>query len=81
MSIRIVHFAQMRELCGCSDEILDYSSTMSIRTIWDSMILAHPKLRSLSFVPLPVVNRRYESWDRPVPDGAEVSFFPPLGGG
>ena len=48
---------------------------------WKFLQSRHPALHSVTFVPLPVLDRRYVSWGSVLSEGAEVSFLPPLGGG
>jgi molybdopterin converting factor small subunit len=81
MRYRLLHFAQMRELCGCVEEIIDSESQISMATLWEILCSRHEALAAATIQPLPVLDRRYVTWDALVPDGGEVSFFPPLGGG
>jgi len=82
--LKIVFFAQTRELVGCDGIELEFSSKLSnIENIrsqlaatadkWD-LALQRDKL-------LVAVNQEMSSWDVVVKDGDEVAFFPPVTGG
>lgn len=82
--LKIVFFAQTRELVGCDDLELEFSPELAnIENIrhqlaqktdkWD-LALQRDKL-------LVAVNQEMSSWDLIIKDGDEVAFFPPVTGG
>ncbi|MGY6030329.1 molybdopterin synthase sulfur carrier subunit [Phytobacter sp. AG2a] len=80
--IKILFFAQVRELTGCDQLTLEsaFTSVESIRhhlaqqsDRW-ALALEEGKL-------LAAVNQTLVSFDTPVADGDEVAFFPPVTGG
>jgi molybdopterin synthase sulfur carrier subunit len=82
--LKIVFFAQTRELVGCDGLDLEFSPALAdIEAIrsqlaqktdkWD-LALQRDKL-------LVAVNQEMSSWDVTIKDGDEVAFFPPVTGG
>lgn len=80
--IKVLFFAQVRELVGCDSIELEpcYSDVEQLRAFlagkgdrWE-LALESGKL-------LAAVNQTLVSFDTPLADGDEVAFFPPVTGG
>lgn len=76
MSITVRYFASIRERLGKGQDIIDGTGIATVSDVWNKS----------AQIPLPenvlaAVNMEYVKPDRPVRDGDEVAFFPPVTGG
>ena len=76
MSITVRFFASLRERLGKGQDIIDSKGIANVADVW----------RQSARIPFPdnvlaAVNMEYAQPDRPVQDGDEVAFFPPVTGG
>jgi molybdopterin synthase sulfur carrier subunit len=76
MSITVRYFASIRERLGRGQDIIDGTGVVTVSDVWNKS----------AQIPLPenvlaAVNMEYVKPDRPVRDGDEVAFFPPVTGG
>jgi|YelNatPaOPRAMG01_1025707.scaffolds.fasta_scaffold06611_3 molybdopterin converting factor small subunit len=81
MKVRVVHFALMRELCGCDAEALSLPEAATVREAWRAICRIHGALLDLPYEARPAVNRRFASWDAPLAEGQELCFLLPTSGG
>ncbi len=81
MQVKVLHFAQLRELCGATEEVLTVRINYSVSEAWDLLIKHHTPLADLPFRPLPAVNGAYASWETTLSDGDELVFLGPMSGG
>ena len=81
MKVRVVHFALMRELCGCDTESLPLPAGATVLEAWRGVCELHGTLRDLPYEPRPAVDRRFASWDAPLMEGQELCFLLPTSGG
>lgn len=77
MSITVKFFASLRERVGHSEAIVDAAGPLTARDIWARVAGTQPMPPNT----LVAVNLEYTAVDRPVRDGDEVAFFPPVTGG
>lgn len=76
MSITVRYFASIRERLGKGLDIIECAGIATVSDVWNKS----------AQIPLPenvlaAVNMEYVKPDRPVRDGDEVAFFPPVTGG
>ena len=76
MSITVRFFAGIREQLDRDHDIIDSKGIVTVLDVWNKS----------ARIPLPesilaAVNMEYVKPDRPVRDGDEVAFFPPVTGG
>ncbi|HHH45554.1 MAG TPA: molybdopterin converting factor subunit 1 [Thiotrichales bacterium] len=76
MQVRVRYFAALRERVGRAEESIEVPDGCTAGEVW----------RQATGGPLPenvlvAVNMEYTGPDRPVADGDEVAFFPPVTGG
>ena len=76
MSITVRFFASIREQLGKEQDIIDSKGISTVLDVWNKS----------ARIPLPdailaAVNMEYVKPNRPVQDGDEVAFFPPVTGG
>lgn len=81
MNVRVVHFALMRELCGCDAEPLSIPAGANVLEAWRGLCQLHGGLRDLPYEPRPAVDRRFASWDASLAEGQELCFLLPTSGG
>jgi sulfur-carrier protein len=77
MSIRVKYLAAMRERMGRSDEAVESSGVDTVADVWARVSGDKPFPAGI----LVAVNMEYAGLDRPVRDGDEVAFLPPVTGG
>lgn len=76
MTIAVRYFASIRERLGKNQDIVESRGLTTVADVWNKS----------AQIPLPenvlaAVNMEYARPDRPVQDGDEVAFFPPVTGG
>lgn len=77
-SVRIQYYALLREQAGRGDEQVD--ATGDAATLYDALATRHGF--TLPRAQLKVaVNGEFAEWSRPLADGDEVVFIPPVAGG
>ncbi len=81
MEVKVVHFAQLRELCGLREEYVVLGNRYLVSDAWNIIQNRHSEFAALAFVPIPAVNGAYASWDRPLTEGDELVFLGPMSGG
>ena len=81
MRVRVLHFALMRELCGCDTEPLSLSEEATVREAWRGLCQLHGALRDLPYEPRPAVDRRFAPWEASLVEGQELCFLLPTSGG
>jgi molybdopterin synthase catalytic subunit/molybdopterin converting factor small subunit len=88
--VEVLLFARLRELVGapsCSVVVEDDAAgagagaPVTARSVWDALVLAHPRLAGADSGLRVAVNQSYASWDAPVRPGDAVAFIPPVAGG
>jgi len=81
MRIKVRLFAAYREAIGRGEMNLEVEDAFSSLDLWRRLGEEHPPL--LAFGPsfLVAVNGEYASLDRPLKEGDEVAFIPPVSGG
>ncbi len=76
MSITVRFFASIRERLGKAEVVLDAAGVRDVADVWARATGAPRPARLLA-----AVNLEHAGFDRPVRDGDEVAFFPPVTGG
>lgn len=81
--IKVLLFAHLRELAGCSEVLVDPNAVHTIRELVTSLGQTHPLLLEAlaDESALISVNHRYAGWDAIVGAGDEVGILPPVSGG
>jgi molybdopterin synthase sulfur carrier subunit len=76
VSITVRFFASVGEQLGKSEAVLDAAGVRDVADVWTKATGAPRPARLLA-----AVNLEHAGFDRPVRDGDEVGFFPPVTGG
>jgi len=81
MKVRVRLFAAYREVVGRGEVNLEVEGPLSPLDLWRRLGEEHPPLLEFSHSLLVAVNGEYASLDRPLKEGDEVAFIPPVSGG
>lgn len=93
MHIRVKLFAQLRDLVGRGDVVLDVEasgvdaaphttpSRVIVKDVWQTLTAAHPALAPFASSVSCAVNAEYARMQAPVQADDEVAFLPPVSGG
>lgn len=81
MMNRILFFATLREKAGARSMDLDLPSGATVGEVKARLAAEIPSLRDALAISLAAVNQDFAADDQPIPDGAEIAFFPPVSGG
>lgn len=77
MKITVKFFASLREQIGKSDCSIDTDENLSVLEVWQQA----SQINDLPENTLCAINMEYVDANKPVSDGDEVAFFPPVTGG
>ncbi len=79
LNIRL--FASLRDAAGRSQLEWEWREPLTVEALFENLVRDHPRLKAYRSSLLVAVNEEYSAWDRPLSDGDEVAFFPPVSGG
>ncbi len=79
LNIRL--FASLRDAAGRSQLEWEWREPLTVEALFENLVRDHPRLEAYRSSLLVAVNEEYSAWDRPLSDGDEVAFFPPVSGG
>ncbi|HCI4330091.1 TPA: molybdopterin synthase sulfur carrier subunit [Klebsiella pneumoniae] len=82
--IKVLFFAQVRELVGTDSLTLDASELATVEAVRQQLALLQGDRWALALEEgklLAAVNQTLTSFEHPVASGDEVAFFPPVTGG
>ncbi len=79
LNIRL--FATLRDAAGRSQLEWEWREPLTVEALFENLVRDHPRLEAYRSSLLVAVNEEYSAWDRPLSDGDEVAFFPPVSGG
>ena len=81
MKVRLLFFAVLRDIIGCTTEELAIESGTTPNDVWQSLRRAHPPLQSYAQPPMVAINQEYARPDQALREGDELAFIPPVAGG
>lgn len=81
MRIKVRLFAAYREAVGRGEINLEVEGAVSPLDLWRRLGKKHPPLLEFGYSLLVAVNGEYAPLDRPLKEGDEVAFIPPVSGG
>ena len=83
MTIQVRYFASLREALGASESV-PFEAGLTLAALRDQLIArggAHAQMLARGRAVRCAMNQVMADEATPVPDGAEVAFFPPVTGG
>ncbi|MDP9373463.1 MAG: molybdopterin converting factor subunit 1 [Chloroflexota bacterium] len=81
MKISLRYFALWRELLGRAAETREVAAGTTVGALFDELTAAQPRLAALRDATMLMVNQEYVDAGRPLAEGDEVVFIPPVSGG
>lgn len=87
MRVRVKLFAQLRDLAGEGDLVLDVVATEAtatkvvVKDVWQTLAGRHPALAPFATSVSSAVNAEYARMHAAVQADDEVAFLPPVSGG
>jgi molybdopterin synthase catalytic subunit len=81
MRVTVLYFAAARERAGVPRETFELAANAVARDALDRACAAHPALRAVADKLRLAVDQEFADANRPLRDGSEVAFIPPVSGG
>jgi molybdopterin converting factor subunit 1 len=81
MRVTVRLFARLRDIAGAAELAREVAPGSTIGTIWQQLARDFPELARYERSISSALNADYARMDRPVSDGDEVAFLPPVSGG
>jgi molybdopterin converting factor subunit 1 len=81
MNVRVLYFASFRDATGRDEESRGLAEGARVRDLWSELALEVPLFARFPAMPPAAVNREYADGDRPLAEGDEIAFLPPVAGG
>jgi molybdopterin synthase sulfur carrier subunit len=81
MNVRVLYFASFRDAAGRDEESRGLAEGARVRDLWSELALEVPLFARFPAMPPAAVNREYVDGDRPLAEGDEIAFLPPVAGG
>jgi molybdopterin converting factor subunit 1 len=81
MRVTVRLFARLRDIVGSAELVRDVAPGATIASVWDELAREFPDLAAYERSMSTALNADYARMDRPVAEGDEVAFLPPVSGG
>ena len=81
MRVRLLYFASFRDAVGVDEELRHVDEGTTVAALWESLRGRVPHFARYANMPSAAVNCEYVPGGRPLADGDEVAFLPPIAGG
>ena len=81
MRVTVQLFARLRELAGRASWTCDLAPGATVADVWRALAAAYPAVQPLERSVSAAVNADFAPMTRPVQDGDDVAFLPPVSGG
>jgi len=79
--VRLLYFASFRDAVGTDQEIRQVDEGTTVAALWETLRTGVPLFARYGSMPAVAVNCEYVPGDRPLAEGDEVAFLPPIAGG
>lgn len=81
MRVTVRLFARLREIAGTAELTRTVEPGATVGSLWRELAQEHAALAQYERSISSAVNADYARMDRPLADGDEVAFLPPVSGG
>jgi molybdopterin converting factor subunit 1 len=81
MTVKVLYFGRLRELCGSSEESVEVRHGSRIEDLFAQCASARPELGRFRPSLVAARNCEFAAWDAELSTGDEVGFLPPVSGG
>ena len=81
MRVTVRLFARLRDITGTAELAREVPPGATIRSVWQQLAGEYPELTDYERSISSAVNADYARMDRPLAEGDEVAFLPPVSGG
>src|SRR5438128_7221579 len=81
MRVTLLYFAAARERAGTPRELVELRDGATAADAREAACAAHPGLRAIAERLRLAVDQEFAPAERPLRDGSEVAFIPPVSGG
>ena len=81
MTVKVLYFGRLRELCGSSEESVDVHEGARIEDLFARCSSSRPELGRFRPSLVATRNCEFAAWDTELSTGDEVGFLPPVSGG
>jgi molybdopterin converting factor subunit 1 len=79
--VHVLYFASFRDAARRDTEARELPEGSCVADLWTALQREIPYFRSFSRMPAPAVNREHVDGSKPLTEGDEVTFLPPVAGG
>src|SRR5258708_29893551 len=81
MTVKVLYFGRLRELCGSSEESVEVRNGSRIEDLFALCAAARPELSRFRPSLVAACNCEFTAWDTALSSGDQVGFLPPASGG
>jgi len=81
VTIRVLFFGMLKDIVGLSEERLDLPDGSTLADVFSVYAARRPRLAEFSRSIVLAANQQFAERSRPVADGDEIAFLPPVSGG
>lgn len=81
LKVKVLFFATLRDYVGSKSVEVEIPFGMTIDGLTDLLVATYPRLEKVKDMMMAAINREYAADEDPIPEGAEIAFFPPVSGG
>ncbi|HET8550320.1 MAG TPA: molybdenum cofactor biosynthesis protein MoaE [Bryobacteraceae bacterium] len=79
--VRVLFFGQLKDIVGCSEELLEIPEGSTVGTVFGGYRERFPRVDALAASVVPARNQQFAALCTPLADNDEVAFLPPVSGG
>ena len=81
MRVKVLFFGQLKDITGCSEEVLDLPAGARLEDVFEHYATRFPRLHQLRTSIVMALNQQFAPATSGLADGDEAAFLPPVSGG